>query len=427
MLKIWLTQIGEQLPLDRNIRKMRTALLADELVKRGHNVTWWASAFDHAGKRFLFAKDDEVVINDHYKIRVLKGMKYTKNISLKRYHDHRIIAGKLFSWASRSEKPDIVLTSMPDHLTAYQAVRYANLHEVPVIVDVRDEWPDLFLDVLPGILRPAARCLLRADLRNTAYLLSRCAGVTSMMEPMLRWALKKAGREKRWTDRVFYLGTMLPQPYDSSRLPTEISRLADKTRNRIVLLYIGTFGKHNDPTILLQAAKVLKNTGLGERFSFLIAGDGKYRPIIEKAAGELDNVHLTGWVGQNEISFLLSLATAGVIPSTSARDEFPNKAFTYLSAGLPIVASMSGELRDVIYGHGVGYSYAPNDVSGLVSCLSALDRESLMHHEMSERARALFRDRFNAEKIYADFADHLEGIASHLLLPEGRKKILVDS
>ncbi|MEM3112422.1 MAG: hypothetical protein QXY90_05215 [Candidatus Anstonellales archaeon] len=37
-MNIWLIQIGEILPLEEKARKMRTALLADKLVERGHKV-----------------------------------------------------------------------------------------------------------------------------------------------------------------------------------------------------------------------------------------------------------------------------------------------------------------------------------------------------------------------------------------------------
>jgi hypothetical protein len=50
-MNIWLVQTGELLPLDEGVKKMRIALLADILVERGHNVFWWASAFDHFTKQ----------------------------------------------------------------------------------------------------------------------------------------------------------------------------------------------------------------------------------------------------------------------------------------------------------------------------------------------------------------------------------------
>lgn len=411
-MKIWLTQIGEQLPLDGNARKMRTALLADEFVRRGHGVTWWASAFDHSSKKFIFENDEEVSLQDNYKIRVLFGIKYNKNISLRRYWDHQAISRKLYEQACRAEKPDIIVVSMPDHLTAFQAVRYAKSRNIPVVVDVRDEWPDLFVEAVPRFLQPSARHFLKNDLENTAQLLAHSNGITSMMETLHLWALKKAGRERTWMDRVFHLGTMPPRPVDASILPGDVYALKEKVQNRFVLLYIGTFGKHNDPTILLKAARELKASGKGDRFSFIIAGDGKYFADIEKAAKDLNNVFLPGWVGQNEISFLMSLSTVGVIPSTSVRNEFPNKAFTYLSAGLPIIASTRGELAEIIQMNKVGSRYEPNDYIGLTRNLVELESKSGEILAMSANAKKIFHERFHAEKIYGDFADHVEKIAS---------------
>ena len=411
-MDICLTQIGEQLPLNNNIRKMRTALLADELVRRDHHVTWWASAFDHAGKKFLFSNDKEIVIKKNYKIMALCGKEYRRNISWQRYVDHRMIAKKLSIELCRSQPPDIMIVSLPDHLTAFQAVRYAKQRNVPVLVDVRDEWPDLFLGAVPVFLRSAARCLLKKDIENTAYLLIQSQAITSMMESLHRWALRKARREKRWADRVFYLGTMPPASIEEDKLAPNIFRLKGLVENRFVLLYIGTFGKHNNPTIMLEAAAALRTAGKADRFSFIIAGDGKYFPDIAGRAKNFQNVFLPGWVGQNEISFLLSLADVGVIPSTSHREELPNKVFTYLSAGIPIIASGGGELKGIIDECHVGCGYDPNDAVGFVERICDMEKDPAHLQEMSKHAELLFNERFHAGKIYSDFADHIERIVA---------------
>ena len=51
-MKIWLTEIGEPLPIDAGARLMRCGLLAQTLASRDHDVTWWASTFDHARKLY---------------------------------------------------------------------------------------------------------------------------------------------------------------------------------------------------------------------------------------------------------------------------------------------------------------------------------------------------------------------------------------
>ena len=93
-MNIWIVQIGELLPLDDGVRKMRNAMLADKLIEKGHAVTWWASAFNHFSKQWIRRTDTEIEIKKNLTIRVLKGSGYKKNFSISRYIDHRIIAWK---------------------------------------------------------------------------------------------------------------------------------------------------------------------------------------------------------------------------------------------------------------------------------------------------------------------------------------------
>jgi hypothetical protein len=72
-VNVWLVQIGEALPVKPGIQKLRTAHLAEKLVQRGHNVIWWASAFDHFKKIWLYSGDTEVTLRQNFKIRTLKG------------------------------------------------------------------------------------------------------------------------------------------------------------------------------------------------------------------------------------------------------------------------------------------------------------------------------------------------------------------
>lgn len=77
-MNVWLIQIGEALPVRPEIRKLRTAYIADELNRRGHSVTWWASAFDHFKKKWIYNDQTEVKLNDQLVLRLLKGFRYNK-------------------------------------------------------------------------------------------------------------------------------------------------------------------------------------------------------------------------------------------------------------------------------------------------------------------------------------------------------------
>ena len=62
-MNVWLVTIGEQLPIKQGIRKLRTAYLAEELIERGHTITWWTSAFDHLKKKWLTNSDTTITLN----------------------------------------------------------------------------------------------------------------------------------------------------------------------------------------------------------------------------------------------------------------------------------------------------------------------------------------------------------------------------
>jgi len=87
-------QTGEPLLITSGLRKMRTAALANKLLKQGHSVLWWASAFEHQRKIMIAGRDRNFNISKIYTIRVLRGCKYRKNVSMSRCINHQIVALK---------------------------------------------------------------------------------------------------------------------------------------------------------------------------------------------------------------------------------------------------------------------------------------------------------------------------------------------
>src|SRR5438874_2022286 len=136
-MRVWLLQTGEILPLEAGDRRMRTALLADALAARGHDVTWWCSAFDHMGKRMVLADDAIVPLSGTVRLRALRGTGYRNNVSLARYVDHRIVAAKFARRAAQAPRPHVIVAAMPDLYLAYEAARFAQQAGVPLIVDGR--------------------------------------------------------------------------------------------------------------------------------------------------------------------------------------------------------------------------------------------------------------------------------------------------
>ncbi len=56
-VKVWLVKDGENLPIQAGSRKkMRTWMLAERLVARGHSILWWSSTFSHQTRKLLYGR-----------------------------------------------------------------------------------------------------------------------------------------------------------------------------------------------------------------------------------------------------------------------------------------------------------------------------------------------------------------------------------
>ncbi len=413
-MRIWLLQIGEVLPIIPGERKGRTALLADQLVKRGHEVVWWASAFDHNSKTWHCSYDKTFVLSDQYSIIAVKGCGYGKNISLARMLDQRIIAWKFPSKARLLPRPDMIVASMPTYEGALEAVRFAKRNRIPILVDLRDLWPDIFLDHFPRGFRTIGAWLLRHDFSMLRTVCRQADGLLSMSNGVLNWGLRYAGRPKRKEDNVFYLGCeKLPPENEVPR--NKIHDLVPSLQGKFIATFIGAFNTYYDPRMIVECAQACAGD---DRIQFVLAGQGELFEKVKAKAGNLRNVLLPGWLNRNEMATLFYHSHVGICPAALddenhvPMDSVPNKIFTYLAGGLPVISSLRGEMAELIAEEEIGANF--DGVEGLRITLTSLVEDGRRYSRMRENAKAIFRERFIAEKVYSAYAEHIERVAADL-------------
>lgn len=408
-MNIWLLQIGEPLPLEPGVRKMRTAMLADHLVGRGHGVRWWVSAFEHQRKVMLFKNDQEISLSPRLKLEVLHGCGYSSNFSPARYLDHRLVARKFRKRGSRLQPPDVIVTSMPCHHLAFEAVRYARSRNIPVLVDIRDLWPDIFLEKIHNSSsRKLGRLTLYLEFKRLRSLLREADGITAVSKGYLQWALEKAERGGGEWDRVFLLGYKPPQKTSIIPKSPKLSEWLQGQEGKKLLLFIGTFGFSYELSAVVQAAHRLQSSGR-EDVCFILAGTGEQEEMIRRESAGLPNLLLPGWLDAEEIAVLLRLGYLGLMPYTKiAPQSLPNKPFEYLSTGIPLVSSLKGEMAELISDHGLGLNYQPGDQESLYRAIEFLLNNQELRDQMSAKALAFFQENGDADRIYAEYARHVE-------------------
>jgi hypothetical protein len=63
---------------------------------------------------------------------------------------HYLIDCKFYKYAQEEVKPDIILSSLPILKLSLSAVEYGKKMNIPLVLDMRDMWPDVFLGYIPS-------------------------------------------------------------------------------------------------------------------------------------------------------------------------------------------------------------------------------------------------------------------------------------
>lgn len=414
-MNVWLVQIGEPLPIDgEGERLMRTGILAQKLVDRGHDVYWWASSFDHARLRQRSHEDPTVEVTPGYEIALLRGRSYPRAVSLARVRNHRELAREFEGRVKGQPKPDIIMCSFPSIELAAAVSEYGLREKVPVVMDIRDMWPDVMVDRVKRPLRALARLPLSRMFAQARAACANATAITGHTSSFVAWGLGLAGRPRTESDRDFPFGYD-PTPPDpeaiehASRLWDELG-VTDRPQDMNVC-FVGSIGHHVPIAVAIEGAKRMGDRQTGK---FVFCGTGDALDRHRDHTSDDPRFLFPGRVGKADIWTLMRRSAVGLACMNSSPDflaTIPNKVPEYLSAGLPVAVNLSeGSVYDLLEESGAGFSF-DNDPTKLAEKLAEMSADPSPRRLMSERALALFRERFVADDVYSSMVDYLENLA----------------
>jgi glycosyltransferase involved in cell wall biosynthesis len=400
-MRVWLAEVGEILPIDEGGRVMRTGILARQLSAAGHEVTWWADAFNHLRKTFRSPKSAEVKAGENLTLQLLHGPAYHRNVSLARLRNQSAVAKEFRKLAPQQPEPDVIYCGYPTIELAREVVSYAAEKHIPVVMDVRDPWPHLFLEYLPSPLRWAGRLMLHSYFRKGRQALAGATALTATSEVFLDWSLKYVGRPRTEQDRVFYLA--YDERSGSKEAPVELPP-SDGVKLRC--FFVGGFGPAYDLDTVIDAARILERDTCGAQF--ILSGDGPRAAELRARAAGLSSVVFTGFISGPQIRYLLARCDVGLIAITPlAITSVPNKSFEYMSGPLALLNTTVGDLRQLIDTERIGLNYAPGNAAELAEKIKQLLASPGKVQDMKQRALALFERSFSAKTVYADMCENL--------------------
>ncbi|CAM3562992.1 glycosyltransferase family 4 protein [Erysipelothrix urinaevulpis] len=300
------------------------------------------------------------------------------------------IVSSFFYGVFTKDKADYVLVYITSPIfVAWSGLRFAERNKARSTLYLLDLWPDS-LETMLGIKnqfiikRLEAMCLRIYDRFDTI-------AVSSM--GFIK-ALEDYGVD---SNKIVYL----PQHADKND-----EKLRFDFKSEVLkIVFTGNIGEAQGLDVLVDAASALSKQN-NESVLFEIVGDGRYRKTLEQKISDQGLSHyfkFKGQVDKKEIPSILSNNHFGFV---SLADEeifsktLPAKVQSYMTYGIPILASANGEIPYILDKAKCGFASPAQDglaLANLITELQGLSVEKL--EELSQNGYNYSVEHFNQDKL----------------------------
>ena len=130
--------------------------------------------------------------------------------------------------------------------------------------------------------------------------------------------------------------------------------------------------------------------------AFIIAGEGHLMPSLRELAAQLGIRDDVFFIGRCEnVPALLFASEVGVLSSKA--EGFANAILEYMAAGLPVVATDVGGVREAVEDGGTGYVVPAGDDKKMAERIIELLSDSTRADAMGERGKVIVEEKFSCE------------------------------
>ena len=416
-MRIWRVTIGEPWPNDtRKIRLLRTGVIASQYSSRGDDVVWFNESFDHFTRHQKAKQRHRGLKAGRLEIVALDGRGYRGAVSVTRMLHHVEVARDFRDRIGNFERPDVIVASLTPLELCREAVRYGKKNGIPVIVDVRDLWPEIWLQVLPRMARPLARMAFSPYFSMLKEIVDNSAALCGVSEEAVEWALGRGSRRRNPFDGALPLAYRPPDLSAPELAEAEnfwSSQGIERDDGKLTICFFGNISHRVELETVIQAVESAPTVVL-ERVRLVFCGHGEADGKLRELARKFNMVRLPGWMNAAQIEVLKRRSNAGLLPYPSDLDftrSIPNKFFDYLSGGLPVLTSLKGVTAQIIERESCGWIYENRDSEDFLKVVQMLlaDRGALTRAAANARSAGA---QFAAEKIYGEFRNRLDAIVA---------------
>lgn len=351
-----------------NHYNVRTGKFVNDYVKKGYDVIYVTSDFDHmTKKRYCF--------NEYKNSKQLHVISYKKNLSISRILSHLMFSYKTF-YMLLACKPELVYVEVPNNSLVKSSAKYKKINNAEIIVDVFDMWPE------------SMPVKTKNMIVNWGFDIWR-----NFRNKNLKFA------DQIWIECDYYRELLSAQKINLS-METKYLKLKNAetsiemkvSEEEIDLCYLGSINNIIDISLI---EKIVSEFAKNKRTRIHIIGDGErkdeFLDILKKNSIEiidhgkvyeidkLQEIFNQCWFGINVLREDLAIGIT-------------MKSISYFRGGLPIINTVQGDTSRFVEECNIGINVDRHDVKSCVLRILNITKDDLAC--MKNNTRNLFEQKF---------------------------------
>jgi glycosyltransferase involved in cell wall biosynthesis len=382
----------------------RLSDLARRLTKSGHQVTVLTALPSYPKGEIYEGYRGRLKMTENLDgIRVVRTWVYATKVKnfvprIVNYLSFAVLS--LIVGAMTARNVEVVIVESPPLFLGFSGYILSKLKHAKFVLNVSDLWPEsaVVLNVLHN------RRVIQWAIRGEEWLYRQASLVTGQTRGIVDSIRRRCG------DKPVHLLTNGVAPEFLKRVAqARISRRFLRKKfgfgQKFIVAYTGVHGLAQGLETVLRSADLLKEQ---TEIRFCFFGDGPEKSHLQSIAAERGsrNVQFYSSLTASEMAELLASIDVSVVPlkrNDLFKGALPSKLFEALGAGVPVVAALEGEAKELIERSRGGLFVEPENPEDMAHKLLELYQDAELCRCLGENGRAYVGAHYDREEIAKSF------------------------
>lgn len=368
-------------------------------IEDGHQVTVVTSPYDKSDIRATKFIDKQTI--DGIEVIIVNIKQSNKHSLL-----YRAFTFLLFSiisiYYALTRSYDIILCSSGPITIGLPGILSKLFRNKKFVFEVRDLWPDGAIQL--GLLKNSTMvkvayyfeklCYLKADLVVTCS-----KGMTEVLNERFK--------------KINLLTIPNACDYEFFQKKDELFKLPEWAANKKIFVYTGSLGLMDDCMQIIKGIELCETPDA----VFVFIGEGKEKNEIEEYVKQkqIQRTYFLGLIPKTEVRSWLQHSYAAFVTFKNKpilQTCSPNKMFDAFAAGVPIIQSTKGWIKELLVRENCGISVDPKIPSQMADAIKLLAYDSNFRAKLAKEATRLALTEFNRKILARKYLTELIEISS---------------